>query len=518
MHKTSYPFYRCLLWLGDWISLNILFLFVSRFFPQINVYGQKEYIHYYYLLNLSWLASSYITALYQSNNWIEFIPFLRHTLRTFLLAAFMVFMFVFAYKYPYSRLFIFSSVAAFGFLLIVNRVLFHLVVLTARNTFMRKVVVVGRNETASRLMGYLNDETRSVKVVGSFDFEFAEEQAYFSQNVNVGRNGSLATSSRYYFRGNGESVVNSVQGFLSGFKQEGYDKEYESNSRQQNVMDNGVYEGQIEECIDFVRNNEVSEIYCTLSPERHPELYDLANQAEEHFIHFKFVPDYSHFVRKSILVDHVEDLPLLSLRKQPLEDISNRMLKRGLDLVISSLVIFFILSWLVPFLAILIKIESRGPVFFKQLRSGKNNLPFWCIKFRTLRNNKESDVKQVTKNDSRVTRLGRILRKTNLDEMPQFLNVFIGQMSVVGPRPHMLKHTEEFYALHSKYMIRHFVKPGVTGLAQVKGFRGEIRNPEFLKKRVEHDLLYLENWSLEEDLRIIVATIFVSFRGDKNAY
>lgn len=518
MQKSSYPFYRSLLWLGDWVSLNIIFLFVSRFFPSINVYGQNEYIHYYYLLNLSWLASAFITALYQSKNWLEFIPFLRLSMRTFLLATFMVFIFVFAYKYPYSRLFIFMSVAAFGLTIFVNRVLFHLVVLTARNTFMRKVVVVGRNETAFRLMGYFGDETRLVKVVGSFDIELAEELTYSSHNVNVGRGGSLSRSPRYYFRGNGESVVNSVQGFLSGFKQEGYDKEYATTERNHQPVNRGIYEGQIDECIDFVKDNGVTEIYCTLSPERHPELYDLANQAEEHFIHFKFVPDYSQFVRKSILVDYVEDLPLLSLRKQPLEDLSNRMVKRGLDLVVSSLVIIFILSWLVPLLAILIKLESKGPVFFKQLRSGKNNMPFWCVKFRTLHINKESDNKQVTKNDKRVTRLGRILRKTNLDEMPQFLNVFTGHMSVVGPRPHMLKHTEEFFALHNKYMIRHFVKPGVTGLAQVKGFRGEIRNPEFLRKRVEHDLLYLENWSLEEDLRIIVATIFVTFKGDKNAY
>ncbi|HSF45410.1 MAG TPA: exopolysaccharide biosynthesis polyprenyl glycosylphosphotransferase, partial [Chitinophagaceae bacterium] len=259
-------------------------------------------------------------------------------------------------------------------------------------------------------------------------------------------------------------------------------------------------------------------IYCTLSPETTPGLYDLAYKAEERFIHFKFVPDYSHFARKSILVDYVEDLPLLSLRKQPLEDVSNRILKRALDIVFSFLVIVFILSWLTPLLALLIKLDSRGPVFFLQLRSGKNNKPFWCIKFRTLKENDEANKKQVTRNDDRITKLGRILRKTNIDELPQFLNVFLGNMSVVGPRPHMLKHTKEFNALHKQYMIRHFVKPGVTGLAQVNGYRGEIRHPELLKKRVEYDLMYLENWSLAEDIRIIAATLLISFTGDENAY
>jgi putative colanic acid biosynthesis UDP-glucose lipid carrier transferase len=520
MQKSSYPFYRSLLWLGDWISLNVIFLFVSRLFPSINAYGQKEYIHYYYVLNLSWLASSYITALYQSKKWLEFIPFVKLTLKTFLLAAFMVFMFVFGYKYAYSRLFIFTSVAAFGLILIANRILFHMMALTARSTFMRKVVVVGRNETASRLMGYFNDETRLVKVVASFDHELAGERSYLSQNVNVetGRGSTASHGTRYYFRGNGDSIASSIQGFLSGFKQDGYDKEYSSTQQKELIMGNGIYEGRMDECMEYVTQNDISEIYCTLSPEKHPELYDLACKAEEHFIHFKFVPDYTQFVRKSIVVDYVEDLPLLSLRKQPLEDISNRMLKRSLDLVISFFVIVFILSWLIPLLAIMIKIESKGPVFFMQLRSGKNNRPFWCIKFRTLYCDAGQEHKQVTKGDHRVTRLGKILRKTNLDEMPQFLNVFIGHMSVVGPRPHMLKHTEEFYALHDQYMIRHFVKPGVTGLAQVKGFRGEIRHPELLKKRVEQDIYYLENWSLAEDLRIIVATIFISFWGDENAY
>ena len=125
---------------------------------------------------------------------------------------------------------------------------------------------------------------------------------------------------------------------------------------------------------------------------------------------------------------------------------------------------------------------------------------------------------QVTQNDARVTRLGKFMRKTNIDELPQFLNVLIGNMSVVGPRPHMLKHTEEFQSMYNKYMIRHFVKPGVTGLAQVKGYRGEIKDKELLRKRIEHDIYYLENWSLMQDLKIIMATVFVSFRGDKNAY
>ena len=169
-------------------------------------------------------------------------------------------------------------------------------------------------------------------------------------------------------------------------------------------------------------------------------------------------------------------------------------------------------------MAILIKLSSRGPVFFVQLRSGRDNQSFKCYKFRTLRVNREADTKQVTQNDNRITRLGAFLRKTNIDELPQFFNVILGNMSVVGPRPHMLRHTEDYSRVLTEYMIRHFVKPGVTGWAQVNGFRGEIKEKEQLRKRIEYDIFYLENWNLWFDLRVIFLTVWVTIKGDKNAY
>jgi putative colanic acid biosynthesis UDP-glucose lipid carrier transferase len=172
----------------------------------------------------------------------------------------------------------------------------------------------------------------------------------------------------------------------------------------------------------------------------------------------------------------------------------------------------------VPLMALLIKLTSKGPVFFVQERSGKNNQYFYCLKFRTLDVNAEANTKQVTKDDKRITKLGRFLRKTNLDELPQFVNVLLGDMSVVGPRPHMLKHTSMFSELMAEYMIRHFVKPGVTGWAQVNGSRGEIKKHEDLRKRIEHDIWYMENWSIWLDLKIIWLTIFTTIKGDSNAY
>jgi putative colanic acid biosysnthesis UDP-glucose lipid carrier transferase len=201
-----------------------------------------------------------------------------------------------------------------------------------------------------------------------------------------------------------------------------------------------------------------------------------------------------------------------------LQEMRNQMKKRVFDVVFSSIVIILVLSWLVPIVAILIKLDSKGPVFFKQLRSGKNNLKFLCFKFRSLHVNAEADSKQVVRRDARFTRIGRFLRKTNIDELPQFFNVLKGDMSIVGPRPHMLKHTEEYSTILNQYMVRHFVKPGITGLAQISGFRGEIKKHEQLHKRVEYDILYMENWSMWQDLKIIMLTVYITFKGDKNAF
>jgi len=217
-------------------------------------------------------------------------------------------------------------------------------------------------------------------------------------------------------------------------------------------------------------------------------------------------------------VDFLKEIPVLMLRKEPREDVSNRFKKRLFDIIVSSLIILFVLSWLVPLLALLIKLESKGPVFFTQARTGKDKKTFLCFKFRSMYVNKQANSRQASKNDNRITRIGRILRKTNLDEFPQFYNVLSGQMSIVGPRPHMLKHTDEYAQMIGKYMVRQFLKPGITGLAQVNGFRGETRTLGQMQKRVEYDLWYMENWSIYLDLKIVFLTAYNMIRGEKNAF
>jgi putative colanic acid biosynthesis UDP-glucose lipid carrier transferase len=396
-----------------------------------------------------------------AKNWLDFMSFFKRTLKCFMLAFSSIFLFIFLYHFQYSRLFIIACTAGFALILLFNRIVFNLLVLSLRSQFRlaKNVFVLGYNELSIKLIDYFRKEAKLVKLVGCFD-----------------------------------------------------DKERISDSPDLRVIDD------LRDCMQFVKENEVTEIYSTLAPEHYPYVYELAKEAEKQFIYFKFVPDYQIFVNRNIYVDFLNDIPVLSLRKEPLEDTGNRIKKRAFDIIFSLMVIVFILSWLVPLLAILIKLDSRGPVFFVQLRSGKNNQPFRCIKFRSLKINPDADLKQVSKDDPRLTRLGRFIRKTNIDELPQIFNIFLGDMSVVGPRPHMLKHTEDFSEIYKEYMIRHFVKPGLTGWAQVNGLRGEIKDPIFLKKRVECDMWYMENWSLVLDVRIIILTAILTLKGDKNAF
>ena len=176
------------------------------------------------------------------------------------------------------------------------------------------------------------------------------------------------------------------------------------------------------------------------------------------------------------------------------------------------------MSWLTPLIAIFIKVESNGPVFFTQLRNGHNFKPFKCYKFRSMIKNPIADLVQVSRNDSRITFFGQLLRKTSLDEMPQFFNVLLGEMSVVGPRPHMLSHTDMYAKKIDKFMVRHFVKPGITGLAQVSGYRGEVETDKDIIGRVQHDIFYIENWSFFLDLKIIFQTFFNTIKGEEKAY
>ncbi len=275
--------------------------------------------------------------------------------------------------------------------------------------------------------------------------------------------------------------------------------------------------GKLSDLRSFVTENKIDEIYCSLNEISNEQLKNLVEFADENKKTIKFIPDTKEIFSKNLKVDYYEFFPVLSLQKTMLHDPVTKAFKRTFDITFSLVIIFGMLSWLTPLLAILIKLESRGPVFFKQGRPGIDEKEFYCYKFRSMRINKTTE-QEASKNDPRVTRIGRFMRKTSIDEMPQFLNVLMGEMSVVGPRPHLWSQNKAYGNKIKKYMVRHYVKPGITGLAQVRGYRGEIETDEDMINRIKFDVFYIENWSLLLDLKIIVQTIINIFKGDKKAY
>lgn len=279
------------------------------------------------------------------------------------------------------------------------------------------------------------------------------------------------------------------------------------------------YLGDRKEILSFLQHENVHEVFWKLTSEEDAYIKEVITYCENNMIRLRFIPYFgAALMGRRPTLDMYNMIPVATLRPEPLQIPLNRVLKRGFDILFSVLTLVILVPLVFPILALLIKISSQGPVFFKQERTGEQGSAFWCWKFRTMRINAEADTKQATLNDDRITAVGRWLRKTNLDELPQFFNVLKGDMSVVGPRPHMLKHTEDYRQQVSKFLVRHFAKPGITGWAQVNGFRGETRSVADMEKRVEADIWYVENWSILLDARIILKTILNMIRGEKNAY
>ena len=275
---------------------------------------------------------------------------------------------------------------------------------------------------------------------------------------------------------------------------------------------------QIEDCFSFVMQNEIDEVYCSLADLTNTDVNKFVDFTDNNLKILKFLPDSKEVLSRNLIFDYYDYIPIISLRNIPLDETTNKFVKRLFDIVFSLMIIVGILSWLIPILFILIKLESKGPIFFTQRRNGLNYKEFYCYKFRSMRLNDIADLYQVSKNDPRITKTGRFIRKTSIDELPQFFNVFLGDMSVVGPRPHMVSHTEMYARRIDKFMVRHFIKPGITGLAQTKGFRGEVENDKDIIYRVKYDIFYLENWSLLLDIKIVFLTIYNAIKGEDKAY
>ncbi|MFT4023466.1 MAG: exopolysaccharide biosynthesis polyprenyl glycosylphosphotransferase, partial [Flavihumibacter sp.] len=292
----------------------------------------------------------------------------------------------------------------------------------------------------------------------------------------------------------------------------------------QNPSLNGQYLGKTTDIDKVIASHDLDDIIVTLPMRDESQLARIVSVGEREGKRVRIIPHFERFGGSGkVHVGTLGTLPIITLRSLPLDMSDNKLYKRLFDILFSTLVITLLLSWLFPIIALIIKMSSRGPVFFKQERWGLNNRPIICYKFRSMRvDSKDIDesgrYQQARKNDPRVTRIGRFLRKTNLDELPQFINVLLGSMSVVGPRPHPVPLNMLSKDVIENYMLRHWVKPGITGWAQVNGYRGETRQPYLMKKRVEFDVWYCENWTFWLDLQIIVQTLVNMVKGEKNAY
>lgn len=446
----------------DFLILNLVLLLVHFLFTEKIIY-----INYFILANVTWALIAWL-GVYADKSIISFELFFKRTVRAFLL-WFICCLILYnvpsftdslsddAQQFPW---FLMKLSAFFCLGLFIMRFVYILIKVYFKGRgYLKRILIIGYNDTSKKLASYFEQEGINTEILG-----FTENE----QNVNE----------------------------LSHYP----------------IISN------IDLSVEVAKQHHVDEIFSTVTPEQNPKLYQLIQQADQECIRFRIVPDFSVFVKGPFHVSYFNDMPVLMLRSETLDDFNSRLKKRIFDVIVSLLVIVFILTWLVPLLSILILLESKGPVFFSQLRTGKNKRSFPCYKFRSMYVNKDSDLKQATKDDDRITKIGRFLRRTSLDEFPQFINVLIGNMSIVGPRPHMVKHTDDYSKIVNQYMVRHFSKPGITGWAQINGYRGEVSDLHQIRNRVEYDIWYMENWSLLLDIKIVFLTIFNIMKGEEKAY
>lgn len=286
---------------------------------------------------------------------------------------------------------------------------------------------------------------------------------------------------------------------------------------QKSYNKDGIYYGDINELNDFVKSKRIDEMYCALPGVQDNTMYQMIKIAEGNAIDFYYVPQVNLKIKRRYELHSISNVPILSLRPNPLNIGLNKVVKRFFDIITSSIVLLISPIIIIP-VAIAIKVSSPGPILFKQKRTGYRGKEFTCYKFRSMRLNSNSDTQQASKDDPRKTRVGEFLRRSSIDELPQFYNVWRGDMSIVGPRPHMVKHTEDYSKLIDQYMLRHVIKPGITGWAQVCGYRGETKELWQMERRIEYDVWYTEHWNLLLDLKIIFLTVINAIRGEKNAF
>ncbi|UKT63243.1 undecaprenyl-phosphate glucose phosphotransferase [Pedobacter mucosus] len=462
--QTRYLFLlKYILPITDLLMVNVVYFFsfeLTRFFGR-SVNSELQW-HYVVVCNLVWIVCTTSFGLYTDYGSRRIERIYRGTWRSVILHFFLfAFYLFFSKQNDFSRTFLVVFYGILGILFLVNRFIgtsFQFLVFNHLRG-VKSVAIMGNNATGLQLATYFEKQ------------RYIEFHGFIGKDIDeyLDRNGHLSDAVGKHFK---------------------------------MALDKGI-----------------KDIYVTIAPERMAEMAILTEEAERQCVRLKFIPDIGGALLSPYTVSYLgNEFPVISLRSEPLEKVHNRFKKRVIDVVFSGLIILFVLSWLYPIIAILIKMQSKGPVLFKQLRSGRDDEPFWCFKFRSMRMNADSDKRQASKDDDRITSIGKFLRKSSLDELPQFFNVFMGHMSVVGPRPHMLSHTEQYKGIVDQFMVRHFLKPGITGWAQVNGYRGETKEDYKMIKRVEFDIWYLEHWTAALDVKIIFMTAINMAKGEENAF
>ena len=447
--------------IGDFLILNFLFNFVycylNKFGPECQ---QTNAVIFYFYINFAWIITISVFRPYRIDRVLgkKFILFTYLKSVIFLLPLFLLYFQVLTFNYL-SRDQIKYLFPALLILLLFWRFGLYFVLALYRKAGYnyRNVVIIGNNETANELRNYfLQASWTGYRFMGFFTFE---------------------------------------------------------KSHKKDVV--GTYD----ELEQFVAEKKIDELYL-ISNNIHESIFRVISSiVSKQSVKIRIVPYVSSFSFMSVKLVNYDSIPVLKIQRGPLSFWYNRLLKRTFDVILSLTIIILILSWLMPLIWLINLLSGdTGSLFFVQLRTGLDNKPFKMIKFRTMKKNREAHVKQATKGDDRITGIGKFLRKTSIDELPQFINVLAGNMSVVGPRPHMLNHTKEYKEMVKQFMIRHSVKPGITGYAQVRGKRGEIKRTRDIKDRIKLDLYYIENWSFSLDLKIIFLTVLNILKGDKAAY
>ncbi len=444
---------------GDFILLNIFFVLGFCLTTATDVCLQPKFLLFFTYLNLVWLVLVFVFGANKINRNTQKKSILFTYIRVIVFYFFLFLMFfqITPLEY-YSRAFIRYLFPSFFLTLMVFKFgLYYLFFLYRRLGFnFRNVVILGNTRGTEQLAEYFNtNKWHGYQFLGFFD----------------------DTTKR------GKDII----GDYSAIK-------------------------------GFLENNQVHEVYIAADKIPDAQMPGLIETIAEFPVQIRIVPELGNFSYKSTELIHYGSIPVIMVHPGPLSYWYNQFLKRLFDFSLSLLVIVAILSWMTPLLYLISLTGSGGGVFFKQRRTAMDGREFTCYKFRSMRLNAEADRVQAVQQDQRVTPVGRLLRKYSLDELPQFINVLLGQMSVVGPRPHMLKHTADYRKLVKRFMLRHTVKPGITGLAQVNGFRGEINCPEDIRNRFKYDVNYIENWSFNMDIKIIIITIWLIIRGKLWAY